>query len=106
MKSKKSKYEGVVYSTEHGRICPACGRPAKDCICGKAKPAISNDGIVRIGRERKGRKGAGVSLITGVSLDDKSLKDLARKLKQKCGTGGTVKSGAIEIQGDVPIHGV
>ena len=55
---------------------------------------------MRIGRQTKGRKGAGVSLVTGVPLDDKDLKKLAKQLKQKCGTGGTVKSGTIEIQGD------
>ena len=100
MKAKKNRYEGVVYSTEFGKICPECGRPDKKCICGKAKPAAPSDGIVRISRERKGRKGAGVSLITGVPLDGKGLKDLAKQLKQKCGTGGTVKAGTIEIQGD------
>ncbi len=58
------------------------------------------DGIVRIGRETKGRKGKGVSLITGLNLDPKELKALAKKLKQKCGSGGSVKNGVIEIQGD------
>jgi len=61
---------------------------------------MPTDGIVRISRQTKGRKGAGVSLVTGVPLDGKELKNLAKKLKQKCGTGGTIKSGIIEIQGD------
>ncbi len=61
---------------------------------------MPSDGIVRISRQTKGRKGAGVSLVTGVPLDDKNLKNLAKQLKQKCGTGGTIKSGIIEIQGD------
>lgn len=100
MKSKKSKTEGLVYSTEFGKICPKCGNPSSRCSCGKGSVKVPNDGIVRIGRETKGRKGAGVSLVTGVPLDDKSLKDLAKQLKRKCGTGGTVKSGTIEIQGD------
>ena len=55
---------------------------------------------MRISRETKGRKGSGVSIITGIALDDKDLKKLSKRLKKKCGTGGTVKSGAIEIQGD------
>lgn len=59
-----------------------------------------NDGIVRVSRETKGRKGSGVSIITGIPLDDKDLKQIAKQLKQKCGTGGTVKSGTIEIQGN------
>jgi translation initiation factor 1 len=59
-----------------------------------------SDGIVRISRETKGRKGKGVTLIGGLPLAQKDLKALAKKLKAKCGTGGTVKEGVIEIQGD------
>ena len=58
------------------------------------------DGVVRVGRETKGRKGKGVTVITGVPLAGSELKDLAKELKQKCGSGGTVKDGVIEIQGD------
>lgn len=60
----------------------------------------SGDGIIRVARQTKGRKGKGVTLISGVPLSGDDLKDLARTLKQKCGTGGTVKNGCIEIQGD------
>jgi translation initiation factor 1 len=100
MKSKKNKTEGLVYSTEFGKACPKCGNPSSHCSCGKGKLRTPTDGIVRIGRETKGRKGAGVSLVTGVPLEGNDLKALAKRLKQKCGTGGTVKSGTIEIQGD------
>ncbi len=100
MKSKKNKNKGIVYSTEYGKVCPQCGNPISKCICGNRSLGIPNDGIVRIGRETKGRKGSGVSIITGVPLEEKDLKKLAKQLKQKCGTGGTVKSGIIEIQGD------
>jgi len=100
MKSRTNKYEGIVYSTEFGKVCPKCGNPATKCICGKRFPEIPNDGIVRISRKTKGRKGSGVSIINGIALDDKDLKKLSKQLKQKCGAGGTVKSGAIEIQGD------
>jgi len=55
---------------------------------------------VRVGRETKGRKGKGVTLITGVPLDHDGLKALAKELKKQCGAGGAVKGGAIEIQGD------
>jgi translation initiation factor 1 len=55
---------------------------------------------VRVGRETKGRKGAGVTVVTGVPLDGAALKDLAKELKTLCGSGGTVKAGRIEIQGD------
>jgi translation initiation factor 1 len=100
MKSKETKNEGIVYSTEFGKACPKCGMSIKQCICGRGNLGAPNDGIVRIGRETKGRKGSGISVITGVPLDDNGLKTLAKLLKQKCGTGGTVKSGTIEIQGD------
>ncbi len=58
------------------------------------------DGVVRVSRETKGRKGKGMTIITGVPLRGTDLKELAKQLKQKCGTGGTVKGDIIEIQGD------
>ena len=58
------------------------------------------DGVVRVSRETKGRKGKGMTIITGVPLRGSDLKELAKQLKQKCGTGGTVKGDIIEIQGD------
>jgi len=58
------------------------------------------DGVVRVSRQTKGRKGKGVTMVTGVPLAGDELKDLAKKLKQRCGSGGTVKDGVIEIQGD------
>ena len=81
----------IVYSTDQGRI-----RPDKQ----KEKPVPKGDGIVRVGRETKGRKGKGMTVITGVPLHPDGLKTLAKQLKQRCGTGGTVKGRAIEIQGD------
>ena len=80
----------IVFSTDKGRIKPEKKKPA----------APKGDGIVRVGRETKGRKGKGMTVITGVPLHPEGLKDLAKKLKQKCGTGGTVKGRTIEIQGD------
>ncbi len=90
----------LVYSSEQGRICPNCNQPIKQCRCKKAASVAKSDGIVRIRRETKGRKGKGVTLITGVPLAENELKELTKTLKQKCGTGGTVKAGIIEIQGD------
>ena len=96
---KKQSDGGLVFSTETGRICPGCRHPVADCICRKStQPA--GDGIVRVSRETKGRKGKGVTLITGIPLDEKALKSYAKTLKAKCGTGGTVKDGVVEIQGD------
>jgi translation initiation factor 1 len=96
----KKKPSGLVYSTEHGRICPGCGRPVATCTCKAKSLTPKSDGIIRVGRETKGRKGSGVTMITGLALDPAELKELGSQLKKKCGTGGTVKDGVIEIQGD------
>jgi translation initiation factor 1 len=100
MNAKRDGKTVPVYSTEHGRMCPACGKPLSDCICRQKKTAHQDDGIVRVGQETKGRKGKRVTVITGIPLDHTGLSKLAKKLKQKCGTGGTIKNGVIEIQGD------
>ncbi len=91
-----------VYSTESGRICPDCNNPITNCTCSKAKnsTSVSQDGFVRLSRETKGRKGAGVTLISGLGLEGAELKTLAKKLKQLCSSGGAIKDGIIEIQGD------
>ncbi len=92
---------GTVYSTEHGRMCPECENPVKECSCKQASDAIpEGDGIVRVSRSTQGRKGKCVTLVTGVPLAADDLRKLAKKLKQRCGTGGTLKDGVIEIQGD------
>ena len=55
---------------------------------------------IRVGRETKGRAGKGVSVITGLPLTQLQLEELAKQLKKRCGSGGTVRNSAIEIQGD------
>ena len=95
----------LVFSTESGRICPSCGQPTTNCTCKKKKTVkkqsiYPNDGIVRIRREVKGRKGKTITTVVGVPLDDKKLQQFAKTLKRLCGTGGTVKDGVIIIQGD------
>jgi len=92
--------QGIVFSTEHGRMCPRCGRPVAECTCRAERPISQGDGIVRISRETKGRKGKGVTVITGLAMDQAALQRLAKELKRRCGAGGTVKGDAIEIQGD------
>jgi len=89
-----------VYSTDHGRMCPTCDRLVTACRCKKASTAAPTDGVVRVSRSTKGRKGKGVTLITGVPLADDGLGKLAKQLKAACGAGGAVKDGVIEIQGD------
>ncbi len=98
MKAKPSK-DRIVYSTEHGKMCPDCGNPVKECTCRK-QSSPSGDGNVRVSRETKGRKGKGVTLIKGLDMDAVALASMGKKLKVMCGTGGTVKKGVIEIQGD------
>ncbi|BFM17434.1 stress response translation initiation inhibitor YciH [Maricurvus nonylphenolicus] len=85
-----SKNSRLVYSTETGRIKPEEEKAERP----------TGDGIVRLKRETKGRKGKGVTLVTGLDLPDGELKKLAKELKQKCGVGGALKDGVIEIQTD------
>ncbi len=89
----------LVYSTDGGRMCPACRQPVAACVC-HAKPVPKGDGVVRVSRETKGRGGKAVTLVKGLALDDGALQALAKQLKAACGSGGTVKDGVIEVQGD------
>ena len=91
---------GLVYSTESGRMCPACRQPVAACACGRPAAAPAGDGIVRVSRETRGRAGKGVTLVKGLALDAAALVQLAKQLKAVCGSGGTVKDGVIEVQGD------
>lgn len=90
----------LVYSSETGRLCPKCSKPVSNCVCKKTANTTPGDGIVRISRSTAGRKGKGVTIVTGVPLEGKALKEFAKKLKQKCGSGGTLKDGVIEVQGE------
>ena len=91
----------MVYSTDKGRLCPDCGVVRADCRCRlTATPAPAGDGIVRLRRETKGRGGKAVTVITGLGGDSTALKARAKVFKQRCGVGGAVKDGAIEMQGD------
>ena len=93
-----------VYSTETGRLCADCGQPVSACQCRARKAGARyegyDDGIVRLRRETSGRKGKGVTLVDGLSGTESDLKRIAKALKARCGSGGTVKNGIIEIQGD------
>ena len=91
---------GLVYSTDSGRMCPQCRQPKAQCRCRLPRRARAGDGIVRVSRETKGRAGKGVTLVKGRGLDDVALTALGKQLKTACGSGGTVKDGVIEVQGD------
>jgi translation initiation factor 1 len=91
--------------------CPTCGKRRDRCTCQSARsaaaapavPAVRNlprDGVVRLMRDKKGRGGKTVTLITGLSGSEPALQQLASELKRLCGTGGTLRGEVLEIQGD------
>ncbi|MFZ2957568.1 MAG: translation initiation factor [Candidatus Ozemobacteraceae bacterium] len=114
--SSNSGDSRLVYTTDEGRICPECSLPVNDCSCRKGKKAQNTrtssgvsvpggksgngDGVIRLRREVKGRGGKTVTTISGVPGGEAALDELAKRLKKRCGTGGTVRDGVIEIQGD------
>jgi translation initiation factor 1 len=92
----------IVYSTGAGRMCPGCRRPVAQCVCksAAAKALRADAGKVRVSRQTQSRAGKTVTVITGVALTASELDTLAGELKRHCGSGGTVKHGVIEIQGE------
>ena len=99
MSKLRRKDDGLVYSTRFGELCPRCERPLAGCVCARTD-AAAGDGVVRVGRESKGRRGKGVTVVTGAPLSPEDLALLAKELKRRCGSGGTLRDGVIEIQGD------
>lgn len=79
-------------------LCPKCHQLKTTCTCEPEEPNKST--VVRVGRETKGRGGKGVTIISDLPLNENGLAELATNLKTRLGTGGTVKDGRIEIQGD------
>lgn len=94
----RSDSGGLVYSTDAGKHCPVCRQPIDACRCAVETP--KGDGIARVRRETKGRGGKTVTTIAGLALSGEDIQVLAKDLKRRCGTGGSVKDGVIEIQGD------
>ena len=110
MSTRDSSNSRLVYTSESGRVAdnaagskPNKADKRKSRRKQKPRPTVPNapkDGIVRISRSSKGRKGKGVTLITGVPLPKAELTKLAKTLKARCGSGGTMRGDVIEIQGD------
>ncbi len=102
MNLRKAGPGGLVYSTDSGRMCPACRQAVAACVCARQtqRAPPGGDGIVRVSRESKGRGGKTVTLVRGLTLDAAALAALGKRLRSACGTGGTVKDGALEVQGD------
>lgn len=94
------RHDDLVYSSRSGRVCANCGHPSAKCICRKSPRVPRGDGVVRVRREVKGRRGKTVTTISGVPLPQDELRDLVAELKRRVGTGGSTKDGVIEIQGD------
>lgn len=99
MKSR-SPTGGLVYSTDAGRMCPGCRQPIAQCSCPNSPPTPAGDGIVRVSRETKGRGGKAVTVVRGLAMDAVALEAMSKSLKAACGSGGTVRDGAVEVQGD------
>lgn len=97
---RKTDTGGLVYSTDAGRMCPACRQPLAGCVCRHAPPAPAGDGWVRVSRSSKGRGGKTVTLVQGVPLAGDELAALGKQLRTACGAGGTTKDGLLEVQGD------
>ena len=96
----------LVYSSGQGRVCPRCRKPQARCKCAAkvaakaAAATASKSQFVYVARESKGRKGKTVTVVSGLPLVGDELKELAGELKRRCGTGGAIKDGNLEIQGD------
>ncbi|MFK4446596.1 translation initiation factor 1 [Caballeronia udeis] len=98
---KSSPKGGLIYSTDGGRMCPECRQALAACVCKPvAKTLPIGDGVVRVTRETKGRGGKSVTLVKGLALGPLDLAFLGKQLRTACGSGGTVKEGVIEVQGD------
>lgn len=93
------KSSRLVYSTDSGKLCPDCQQPIDECRCGMDQE-VKGSGLVTLHYETKGRKGKGATLIKELALTPDELKKLAKELKANCATGGAIKEGVIEIQGD------
>ncbi len=106
MTQRKSGPGGLVYSTDSGRTCPACGQPVSACNCPSIKALASaarlaqGDGVARVQLDTKGRGGKAVTVVRGLPLAEPELATLGKRLRAACGTGGTCKDGVLELQGD------
>jgi translation initiation factor 1 len=93
----------LVFSTG-GHVCPRCGWPVDRCACSKSpagKDALPNRIVAKLRMEKSGRGGKTVTVVDGLPNNDAFLKELCQELKRGCGTGGAVKDGTIELQGEL-----
>ena len=92
----------VVYDSDVGRLdrCSNCKRRVEACVCPAPRQQPRGDGIVRVSRDKKGRRGKTVTVVTGLPGSAAALAEVATTLKRLCGSGGTVSGDTVEIQGD------
>ena len=99
-----SENSRLIYSTDGKNICTTCKKLFRKCKCKNERSKLNSKTAFRIFFEKKGRKGSGVTVISGLSLDKKKLRNVAANLKKHCGVGGSVKNdNDIELQGDQKI---
>lgn len=92
----------TVWSSASGRVCPTCGWPADNCRCSKnLDEPVPSRPVAKLRLETKGRGGKSVTVVDGLPNNQPFLAELATTLKKACGTGGTVRPGAVELAGDV-----
>jgi translation initiation factor 1 len=92
----------LVFSTGKGRICATCGWPANDCRCStRVEEKVPPKVTAKLRLETKGRGGKSVTVVDGLPRNAAYLEELAQALKKSCGTGGAVREGAVELQGDL-----
>ena len=94
----------LVYTTDSDNTCITCKKPFRKCTCKKERSKLTPKTALTIYFEKKGRKGSGVTVISGLLLDKKELRNVAANLKKHCGVGGSLKNNNdIELQGDQKI---
>ena len=97
--------ERLVYASQKGRVCPQCGWPASDCRCSSQRPAenepVPERIVFKLRIEKTGRGGKTVTVIDGLPRNASFAAALAQELKRSCGTGGALRDGAVELQGDL-----
>ena len=94
MPKRSGRDSALVYSSSDGELRRA--RRADDRPAAAPPPG----GRVKVRREVAGRRGKAVTTVSGVPLDEAGLRELAGRLKKRCGVGGSAKDGVIELQGD------
>ena len=99
-----SENSRLIYSTDGKNICTTCKKLFRKCKCKNERSKLNSKTAFRIFFEKKGRKGSGVTVISGLLLDKKELRNVAANLKKHCGVGGSLKNNNyIELQGDQKI---